>query len=330
MYPFLSNYSDRKRAPCLTYAVTTCFILSLWWTEIACAGQKITIITSSDLPAYQLAAAELGRQLAENGMSSSHPTDFWLLDDVKAKSATAAMIEREDVVVTVGSAAADYAVHHFVSSRIVCSFITRNAFDVITADASPDNAITAVFIDQPIKRLIQISTLLRKDQSVYKIGMLSQSVLAEPSLAIDASAANNDIEINSTSLLLTGNPIKQIEPLMKNSDVFIVRPNTSLFNRLVAKLVLQLSMRYKTPVIGFSEKYAKAGALLSVYASPENIGWDTGLLLSEWMQDPSNATPVPRDGSEFSLVINQRIARKLSITLDAEQLKSTLQKMEGK
>jgi len=330
MHFFLSGNSVRHRIAYVKYAIAAGLFLSLCWTEITFASQKIIVITSSELPAYQLAATTLGRQLAENGSSSAYTTEFWLLNEVKAKGTAATMTEKNSVIVTVGSAAADYAVHNFVDSQIVCSFITRNAFNTITADASAENAITAVFIDQPIKRLIRMSTLIRKDQSPYKIGMLSQKFLAEPSLLNEGATANNDIEINSATLLLTGNPIKQIEPLMKNSDVFIVRPNTSLFNRLVAKLVLQLSMRYKTPVIGFSEKYAKAGALLSLYASPENIGVDTGIILSEWIGASPNSMPAPRDGREFSLVINPRIARKLRMELDAEQLQSMLKKKEGK
>ena len=330
MRSLFSNDSTRYCTLCVKFAVAVCLMMSVVWSGMTYAGQKIAVITSSDLPAYKRAAVALEKQLLNNGLSANYPTDYWSLDAVKETDATAAMKEQGHVIVTIGSAAAAYAVNNFVNSLIVCSFITRNAFDTISADALTSQATTAVFIDQPIKRLIQISTLLRKDQSPYKIGMLSQSVLAEPNLVGDGAAANDDIEIKSTTLLLNGNPIKQIEPLMKSSDVFIVRPNTSLFNRLVAKLVLQLSMRYKTPVIGFSEKYAKAGALLSLYASPENIGLDAARMLSQSMQAPADAMPPPREGNEFSVVINQRIARKLGFAVDAEQLKSALNAMEGK
>jgi len=305
--------------------------LSLWWSDIACAGQKIIVITSSALPAYQRAATALEEQMEKTGLSSSYTTDFWSLDEAKANAAITPVIKRQDlVIVAIGSAASDYAVHHFVDSLIICSFITRNAFDTIGADLPSNNTVTAVFIDQSIERLIRMSTLLRKNQSPYKIGLLGQGVLPDQYMMTGAAGTAQDIEVNARVLSLNENPIKQIEPIMKDSHVFIIRPNTSLFNRLVAKLVLQLSMRYKTPVIGFSEKYAKAGALLSLYASPENIGIDTSNLLNEWLYSPLKLKPAARDGKEFSLVINHRIARKLAMVLNAEQLKSALQKMEEK
>jgi len=328
MYLFRSRYhAGGSYLRCRT-AVAISLLLTILWSNIAAAGQNIVVITSSALPAYQRAAKALERQMALNGMSSSFTTDFWSLEEAKAVAAT--VNKRQDAVfVAIGSAAADFAVHHFVDSVVICSFITRNAFETIGADLPASNTVSAIFIDQPIERLIKMSSLLKKDQTPIKIGMLSQNTLPVQSIVSKAAARGLNIEINTRTLSLTENPLKQIEPIMKNSDVFIIRPNTSLFNRLVAKLVLQLSMRYKTPVIGFSEKYAKAGALLSLYASPENIGQDAAKLLTEWLLSPQNSLPVARDGSEFTLVINHRIARKLAMRLDDEQLKAALLKMEG-
>lgn len=329
MHLFRLGYGNRRRTCCVKYAAVLNLLLSIWCCNVASASQNIIVISSSSLPAYQQAGKALGRQLQKNGLSSIYPTQFLLLDEITAKAA-ASVNTGDTVVVTIGSAAADYAVRHFVDALIICSFITRNAFAAISADLPATHTVTAVFIDQPIKRLIKLSMLLRKDQSPYQIGLLSQRALPVQNIVNELSEPDYILEVNAKTLSLDENPIRQIEPIMKSSDVFIIRPDTSLFNRLVAKLVLQLSMRYKTPVIGFSQKYAKAGALLSLYASPENIGQDTGNLLNEWLRVPLRLMPVPRDGEQFSLVVNQRIARKLGIEINPEELTAILQNTGGK
>jgi len=67
------------------------------------------------------------------------------------------------------------------------------------------------------------------------------------------------------------NPIKVLEPAIKRADVFIPVPDSRLINISTAKWILQLSYRYKVPVVAYSRAYLKAGALAAVYTSPENV-----------------------------------------------------------
>ncbi|MCR8922028.1 hypothetical protein NO559_04555 [Dasania sp. GY-MA-18] len=296
------------------------FLLSLCGSSLSWASPKIIIINSSDAQPYQLAAAALSKHLSDSEELAQYRVE--LLTITQAQKISELGLGPDSFIVTVGSAAAEYAIQLNPDVAIVNSFITRNAYQAIRGQAAANKAITAVFMDQPIARLIHLASLLKQDQQPYRIGMLSQTALP-----VDTPHPAS-IVINSATLLLNQNPIKQIEPLMKNSDVFIVRPNTSLFNRLVAKLVLQLSMRYKTPVIGFSEKYAKAGALLSLYASPENIGQDSAKLIHDWISDTHKNMPAARYGKSFSIVVNQRVAKKMALSVDAEHLTQQLQQRE--
>ncbi|WP_169335538.1 hypothetical protein [Dasania marina] len=309
-------------------------VVGLCYSPVGLASAQIIVINSSDAPPYQRTAAALAKHLAASGVLAKHELQILSL----AQADTLAALEPGTVIVTLGSAAADYAIQQLPGVPVINSFITHSAYQALHAPALPDQAITAVFMDQPLARLIQLASLLKQDQQPYKIGLLSQADVVDQQLVTAASVS--DIEIHSATLLLKQNPIKQIEPLMKHSDVVIVRPSTSLFNRLVAKLVLQLSMRYQTPVIGFSEKYTRAGALLSLYASPDNIGQDTAQLISEWLEaSPLDAPPLNRPpkrlpparyGGHFSLAINARIAKKMSMAVDAQQLSTALQRQEAK
>ena len=185
-------------------------------------------------------------------------------------------------------------------------------------------------MDQSLSRLLNLATLLNIKQTPLKIGMVNQNILELEKSTGKAGLLTADIEVNTASLQKNDNPMKVIGTLMKTSDVFIVRPNTSLFNRLVAKLVLQLSMRHKIPVIGFSKNYSQAGALLSLYATPEDIGLDTANALYSWLASSEQRMPKPKAGLSFSIAINPHIAEKMGIALIANELENELRNKEGK
>jgi len=318
-----------RRRGALKCAVTWSLLLFLGFCNFALGNQKIIVISSSEASVYQQAVTAIEQGVAQSDLLSTYSLSHFQLDALK-KNNTLAMATEGDAIITIGSAAADYASRHFTGLPILCGFITRNAFSAITSKFPENPTISAVFIDQSLNRLLNLASLLREDQSPFKIGLLSQSTQAIKTLSDQANHSDKDILVELATLQAGNNPMNVIKPLMKASDIFIVRPNTSLFNRLVAKLVLQLSMRYKTPVIGFSKNYAQAGALLSLYASPEDIGKDTAKRLEQWLATPEKKMPKASEGQTFSIAVNPHIAAKMSVQLAPEKLQLELHRMEEK
>ena len=52
-----------------------------------------------------------------------------------------------------------------------------------------------------------------------------------------------------------------------------------MINIATAKWILQLSYRYRVPVIAYSMAYLNGGALAAIYSSPENVGRQTADLI---------------------------------------------------
>jgi len=326
MQPFTPSQPVRRRSS-RQYAVAWSLLLLLSFCKFAYGKQNLIVISSSEASVYQQAVTAFEHGVTQSELLSTYSLSHFQLDALK-KNSKLAIVTEGDTIITIGSAAADYANRHFAGTPILSGFITRNAFATITSKYPENPAITAVFIDQSLNRLLNLASLLREDQSPYKIGLLSQSTHAIETLSNQANHSTKDIHVELATLQAGNNPMNVIKPLMKVSDIFIVRPNTSLFNRLVAKLVLQLSMRYKTPVIGFSKNYAQAGALLSLYASPEDIGKDTAKSLEQWLASPEKKMPKASEGQTFSIVVNPHIAAKMSVLLAPEKLQNELRRME--
>jgi len=328
MHPFTPSYYVRRHSA-LKCAVTWSLLLFMGFCNFAFGNQKLIVISSSEASVYQQAVRAFEQGVAQSDFLSTYSLSYFQLDALKKNNKIASAAEG-DAIITIGSAAADYASRHFTGIPILCGFITRNAFSAITSKNPGNPTISAVFIDQSFNRLLNLASLLREDQSPFKIGLLSQSTQAIKNLSNQANHSDKDMLVELATLQAGNNPMNVIKPLMQASDIFIVRPNTSLFNRLVAKLVLQLSMRYRTPVIGFSKNYAQAGALLSLYASPEDIGADTAKNLEQWLAAPGKETPEASEGKTFSIVVNPHIAAKMSVQLAPEKLKVDLRRMEEK
>ena len=301
-------------------------LLGMLLTSAASAAeQRLVILSASDAPAYSRAAARLSQRLQLQGQTTSNS---YVLSREQINPELHQALTHAQHIVAIGSKACDYAAKHSTSSAVSCGFITSNSFEAIREQVPGRSNLTALYIDQPLQRLLNLASLIGHGQEPYRVGLLSSNTQSNRSVIADSEANNSDLEIRSVELQLEDNPVKVIEPLIFNSDVLIVQPSAKLFNRLVAKLILQLSLRYKVPVIGFSQKYSEAGALVSLYASPEDIGEDLAEYLIHSTEEKQKSHTL-RHGRHFSVSVNSNVARKLQSMIDADALEQQLKTMES-
>lgn len=299
--------------------ILTCLLLSnLVKAELT--GVSVVVLMSSDAAVYQKALSTL-RDEIDNERAAKHVLMDVYLSEAQF-IAEHKLLLHADLIVTVGSAAANFALKELQDKNIISVFITRNAYQSIIADSNLTNRTSAIFIDQPVKRLMNLAGLLSVGQDEFNVGFLSDR-------KIEYSKSNNKINVNAKELSPSDNPTQIIEPLIINNDVLVVLPGGSYFNQLVARLVLQLSMKNKKPVIGFSKKYTTAGALLSLYSSPQDVGLDSARIVNAWLADQKYKLPLPQEGKFYSIELNQKISRRLNKSLDVEKLHKQLQQLAG-
>jgi hypothetical protein len=297
------------------------FVLTLALSHFGWAGSNIVLVTSSRAAVYQHAVEELFQQIERRNAGLDLSWTQVTLEQIKA--APSIVPQKSDLFITIGSAAAEYMFGQSSNSALLCSFITRNAYGAIAAQNPTRENAHGIFMDQPMERFLALAILLRQKQSHYNIG-----VLQGQSLSSMSQFELTDVGVNSAMLLADENPAATIEPLVRSNDVFIVTPSSAYINRLVARLTLQLSMRYKKPVIGFSQKYAEAGALLSLYASPEDIGKNTAQTVISWLESGQRELSSEDGGQHYTISLNSHVARKYRMQLDVEQLYSKLPAQE--
>nr|HPR06509.1 ABC transporter substrate binding protein [Denitromonas sp.] len=91
---------------------------------------------------------------------------------------------------------------------------------------------------------------------------------------------------------------------------------------------LLTAYRHRSPVIGFSPAYVRAGAVMAVYSSPEQMGQQAAEMAVQSLL--GNPLPEARHPAYFSVSVNPHVARSLSIDLpDAATLEAQIRRQEG-
>jgi ABC-type uncharacterized transport system substrate-binding protein len=83
-----------------------------------------------------------------------------------------------------------------------------------------------------------------------------------------------------------------------------------------AQSVFMTSYRFRDPVVGYSESLSRAGALLTVYSTPVQIGRQAAELIEKSFD--GGKLPAAQWPQYFSVSVNEHVARSLDISVPPE------------
>jgi ABC-type uncharacterized transport system substrate-binding protein len=292
------------------------------------AGSDIVLLLSSDALPYreveQGIRATLFEQNNEVEISS-------LTLDALLKGETALPADHR-VLVAIGTRATRHALQENISNTVYASFITASGLlrEIASEKGFPDALQGAVVLDQPAERIVQLAKLI--NPKARRLGTVVNGSAPNRLDEFKRVVKGQGLELMAASLFEESNPIADLKNIFARSDVFLVIPDKARFNSKIAKWVLFLSYRHRVPVIGYSKKYTDAGALISIFSTPWQVGRDTGERLLGYFSAQAQRPPVvhlqyPR---YFSLSVNDKVAESLGLKIgDEAQLKERMRKQQG-
>ncbi len=238
---------------------------------------------------------------------------------------------RRDIILAVGSRACEQMLNRYhPGTRLICSFLPSTTFEQLKQQLLPEQThpmVSAIYIDQPLLRQIRLARLVKPDARILGSALGSNSRPLR--IELEAGSRNVGLELQLAYLTSQDNPVEKLTPVIQNSDLFLVIPDSTVFNRAISKWLLYLSLRHQVPVIGFSENYTNAGAAASVHSSATQIGQQAG----EWLNRLQAGEPLPPPSypAYFDVSINQVAARTLKLQLSSgEALEQALLQLETK
>ena len=225
-----------------------------------------------------------------------------------------------DVIVTIGSRAADYAMDLEIDSKIIHALIPRDTYQKLhSGKGSPDHS--AIFLDQPIERQLHLAQMINPGKK--RIGILLGPVSESLKPNLEEIAARLEIELHIETVKDSDQVGPKLRDIFKRSDTLLSIPDPVVFNRKTIRSVLLSSYHSRIPVIGFSKAYVKAGALAAVHSTPEDIGRNIAHFMRDLLEN--NNKPASVYPSFFSVTVNGDVARSLGLHIkSSEELTKSL------
>jgi ABC-type uncharacterized transport system substrate-binding protein len=189
------------------------------------------------------------------------------------------LLDKTDIVISLGSGATETVFKNKSKKPHIATLITQSSFDSLARQYFGSEAIalaagiSPILLDQPFERKVALAKKLLPKAS--RVGLMLGAATKAKITTYNNSIIDRKMKPQTLIIDADKNPIRQLDPIIKQSDIFIPVADSHLINVTTAKWILQLSYRYRVPVIGYSSNFVDAGALASVYSSAEGVAKQT-------------------------------------------------------
>lgn len=292
-----------------------CLCLMTYGTGFA---QRITatLLLTDSAPAYGEVAEALRGEL-ERVAPGAAQWDIATVADPKPPASR--------LTVTVGRAALAAALNGSRENGgpILAALVPRLAFERETRLGTPRGPLSAIVLDQPPARLIALVRAALPQ--ARRIGMLVGADSRHLAGAFRAAALEQGMTLQTEDVEKSG-VFEALRVLLEESDVLLAIADPSIYNDETIAGILGAGYRRRVPLIGFSPAYVKAGALIGLYATPAQVGRAAASAVREYLASGVMASPAAP--AEFSIRVNDAVARSLGLNLTEEEIRKSMRQFE--
>ncbi len=296
--------------------VVACTLLAFYAGRCLCADTTSDVLVFySDTSKFQSAVAEL---LDTKYKQELVGAPIKLITDYDLSK-----VQATSMVISLGNhAEIDEQLTRLPNSVIYVNNTRQNA------ETRRNNFYTNIDINHPPCRHLRLIKIINSEW--VNIGYLSSDSKDERLVELKHCAAILGLQIISATITDQSSIPGATDLLLRDSDVLLALPDTSIYNSHSVKNILLTAYRHRIPVIGFSDNFVIAGALAAVYSAPEHIADQlTRLIRQEQTTDQEQTTgDIPPE--YYSVSVNRQVAKSLNIQIqDISTIKSRLNEMEA-
>ena len=294
----------------------------------ACA--QVLIVLSDDTASYQQVANAFRADFAAAGRRNTR-VDVVTAQGLSARDEGA--LKDYELVTTVGLAAARAIVGRESTTRApptLCLLIPRQSYEALMRERRDERErrVSAVYLDQPLARQLDLVRIALPGR--VRIGAMLGPSSGELRGEIRERARERDLTFNSVDVTTSSAVYGALQQLLPQTDVLLAFPDPVAFNASTAYGLLLTTYRAGVPVVGFSDGLVKAGALLGLFSTAEQLGRQ-GSEIAARVHGGDSALPAPQYPRYFTVKANYSVARSLGIVLEDEsRLAETLLEREAR
>ncbi len=274
------------------------------------AGVAAVVLSDDSAPYHEAAEA------IEAVLSPQHSVVRVLADKMAAGGPALA---RADLLVAIGVKAADLIAGQGGATPVLAVLVTEDWYHSRgrTRLTAGGRSAGVVVLEQPLSR--QLNLVRRAFPRMAKLGVVvgrKNAGMLEP---LQAAAASEGLTLVGAVSDSESALVATLGQVLKEADLLLAVPDAEVLNRNTVQSVLMTTYRYRDPMIGYSKALSRAGALVSLYSTPEQIGRQAGEIAAKAIGGARlpGGLQWPK---YFSVSVNSHVARSLGIDVPPEDV----------
>lgn len=222
------------------------------------------------------------------------------------------------LVITVGVKAAESVVKKDPRVPVIAALVPRDWYihGGHSQLAAAQRPVTAVFLDQPFSRQFRLIKEILPNASRVGVVLSTAQSWQLPELQFQANAFH--LSINDVTLGTNQRLFESLGKVLQGADLLLALPDAEVFNRSTAQTIFLTTYRYRVPVVGYSHSLTRAGALVSIYSSPAQIGQHAAEIALKFLSASSIKLPPAQFPRYYSISTNEHVAHSLGVDLPDE------------
>ena len=302
--------------------VGSCFVTPVWSAE---NKATVALIIDSDSRIHEKAVTGIKQAIEKEDI---HLRIVNINDEASSAAINSADI---NYAIAVGVKPASFAMKNNPAYPVLYTLVPESTYKKIIKDLIPASDHSpkddyVIYLGQDASRQLALTRLVAGNSG--RVGAVIGLHSGEQIKNLRSAASRTNTSLVTKQTLSENSAIDDIKQILKESDVYLALYDTNVLNRHNAKWLLYMAYKMSKPVIGFSSSYTRAGAVASIFSTPEQIGRQSG----EWLIDMLNHRAVPKEQTPkyFTVTTNPNIQRMLKLErLSGEQLKKRIKHLEG-
>ncbi len=302
-------------------------LLAGWCCISVCASvvsaAEVLLVLSERTAGYNEAAVTFTMELSKRGVSTSD-----IASVATAESGANLVLDKYSakVVVTLGTAALRQVLSAESRVPVVAALIPRASFERILQESGRRtlNNVFVLYLDQPFARQLDLLRLVLPNR--HRIGVLwgPESVVQQPALL--SAMHSKGLEMVPGVVSPNGALSGALQASLDGADALLAIPDARVYNATTVSNILLGTYRARVPVFAFSPAYVRAGALVSVHSTATQVGAQAAAMARQVLL--GGTLPTGQYPTEFTVTVNERVARSLDLPADEAELTERLKQLE--
>lgn len=238
----------------------------------------------------------------------------------------AASLESSRIVITLGREALKHVLALDLRVPVLAVMIPRSVFEqqIGGAGKKPSSLLTALYLDHPLARQLDLLTLALP--AAKKVGVVWGGYSANQQRILTTAAQARGLDVVSGVVGADGAIFAALRAALDGADVLLAVADPQVFNSTNISNILLTTYRARVPVLAFSPAYVKAGALLSLHTTAQQIGVQAASIAKVVFQGGALASP--QYPADYVVGVNEYVARSMGVAVDGPTLAERLRRLE--